>query len=88
MKWGQETEIIEGLKKGTVIADIPEQDLAQFVALPTDVKQVLAEQQGQQHLARQAAPMGNIRAFIHVFYKAAALPQVKLTWMAGGIAQI
>ncbi|MCR9932771.1 flagellar hook-length control protein FliK [Vibrio antiquarius] len=54
----QETEIIEGLKKGTVIADIPEQDLAQFVALPTDVKQVLAEQQGQQHLARQAAPMG------------------------------
>ncbi|MFW8650994.1 flagellar hook-length control protein FliK [Vibrio diabolicus] len=54
----QETEIIEGLKKGTVIADIPEQDLAQFVALPTDVKQVLAEQQGQQHLARQAVPMG------------------------------
>ncbi|QOV29197.1 flagellar hook-length control protein FliK [Vibrio diabolicus] len=54
----QETEIIEGLKKGTVIADIPEQDLAQFVALPTDVKQVLAEQQGQQHLARQATPMG------------------------------
>ena len=29
----QETEIIEGLKKGTVIADIPEQDLAQFVEL-------------------------------------------------------
>lgn len=54
----QEAEIIEGLKKGTVIADIPEQDLAQFVALPTDVKQVLAEQQGQQHLARQATPMG------------------------------
>ncbi|MCR9626458.1 flagellar hook-length control protein FliK [Vibrio antiquarius] len=54
----QETEIIEGLKKGTVIADIPEQDLAQFVALPTDVKQVLAEQQVQHHLARQAAPMG------------------------------
>ncbi|HHX8483465.1 TPA: flagellar hook-length control protein FliK [Vibrio diabolicus] len=54
----QETEIIEGLKKGTVIADIPEQDLAQFVALPTDVKQVLAEQQVQHHLARQATPMG------------------------------
>ncbi|MCS0321893.1 flagellar hook-length control protein FliK [Vibrio diabolicus] len=54
----QEAEIIEGLKKGTVIADIPEQDLAQFVALPTDVKQVLAEQQVQHHLARQAAPMG------------------------------
>ncbi|HHF0507461.1 TPA: flagellar hook-length control protein FliK [Vibrio antiquarius] len=54
----QEAEIIEGLKKGTVIADIPEQDLAQFVALPTDVKQVLAEQQVQYHLARQAAPMG------------------------------
>ncbi len=54
----QETEIIKGLKKGMVIADIPEQDLAQFVALPTDVKQVLAEQQAQQHLARQATPMG------------------------------
>ncbi|MHC6801572.1 flagellar hook-length control protein FliK [Vibrio antiquarius] len=54
----QEAEIIKGLKKRTVIADIPEQDLAQFVALPTDVKQVLAEQQGQHHLARQAAPMG------------------------------
>ncbi|MGY5730342.1 flagellar hook-length control protein FliK [Vibrio chemaguriensis] len=54
----QEAEIIKGLKKGTVIADIPEQDLAQFVALPTDVKQVLAEQQRQHHLARQAAPMG------------------------------
>ncbi|QIR97109.1 flagellar hook-length control protein FliK [Vibrio diabolicus] len=54
----QEAEIIEGFKKGTVIADIPEQDLAQFVALPTDVKQVLAEQQVQHHLARQAAPMG------------------------------
>ena len=54
----QETEIIEGLKKGTVIADIPEQDLAQFVALPTDVKQVLHEQQVQHHLARQATPMG------------------------------
>lgn len=54
----QEAEIIKGLKKGTVIADIPEQDLAQFVALPTDVKQVLAEQQVQHHLARQAAPMG------------------------------
>ena len=49
---------IKGLKKGTVIADIPEQDLAQFVALPTDVKQVLAEQQVQHHLARQATPMG------------------------------
>ena len=45
------------MKKGTVIADIPEQDLAQFVALPTDVKQVLVEQQVQHHLARQAAPM-------------------------------
>ncbi|MFB5143119.1 flagellar hook-length control protein FliK [Vibrio diabolicus] len=62
----QEAEIIEGLKKGTVIADIPEQDLAQFVALPTDVKQVLAEQQGQQHLARQAAPMGMSQQALHL----------------------
>ncbi|MFG6244631.1 flagellar hook-length control protein FliK [Vibrio diabolicus] len=62
----QETEIIEGLKKGTVIADIPEQDLAQFVALPTDVKQVLAEQQVQHHLARQAAPMGMSQQALHL----------------------
>ncbi|MCV5803102.1 hypothetical protein OFN34_30340, partial [Escherichia coli] len=28
----QEAQIIEGLKQGTITADIPEQDLAQFVA--------------------------------------------------------
>ncbi|NNN54876.1 flagellar hook-length control protein FliK [Vibrio sp. 1-2 (7-a)] len=67
----QETEIIEGLKKGTVIADIPEQDLAQFVALPTDVKQVLAEQQVQHHLARQAAPMGMSQQALHLVTQSA-----------------
>lgn len=39
----KEIEIIEGLKSGELVADIPEQELAQFVALPSDVKVAMAE---------------------------------------------
>ncbi|HAS6994534.1 TPA: flagellar hook-length control protein FliK [Vibrio parahaemolyticus] len=45
----QEIDVIEGLRAGDVVADIPEQELAQLVALPTDVKAILAEQNTTQH---------------------------------------
>ncbi|MBE4300045.1 flagellar hook-length control protein FliK [Vibrio parahaemolyticus] len=45
----QEIDVIEGLRGGDVVADIPEQELAQLVALPTDVKAILAEQNTTQH---------------------------------------
>ncbi|EOB3918494.1 flagellar hook-length control protein FliK [Vibrio parahaemolyticus] len=45
----QEIDVIEGLRTGDVVADVPEQELAQLVALPTDVKAILAEQNTTQH---------------------------------------
>ncbi len=45
----QEIDVIEGLRAGDVVADIPEQELAQLVALPKDVKAILAEQNTTQH---------------------------------------
>ncbi|HGF3750317.1 TPA: flagellar hook-length control protein FliK [Vibrio parahaemolyticus] len=45
----QEIDVIEGLRSGDVVADIPEQELAQLVALPADVKAILAEQNTTQH---------------------------------------
>ncbi|MGR5235500.1 flagellar hook-length control protein FliK [Vibrio alfacsensis] len=52
----QELAVIDGLRSGSVVADIPEQDLVQFVALPSDVKRALSEQQDtQQNTARQSA---------------------------------
>ncbi|ELB2101807.1 flagellar hook-length control protein FliK [Vibrio parahaemolyticus] len=45
----QEIDVIEGLRSGDVVADIPEQELAQLVALPTDVKAILAEQNTTPH---------------------------------------
>ncbi|WP_045604684.1 flagellar hook-length control protein FliK [Vibrio parahaemolyticus] len=45
----QEINVIEGLRTGDVVADIPEQELAQLVALPKDVKAILAEQNTTQH---------------------------------------
>ncbi|EGQ7653430.1 flagellar hook-length control protein FliK [Vibrio parahaemolyticus] len=45
----QEIDVIEGLRTGDVVADIPEQELAQLVALPMDVKAILAEQNTTQH---------------------------------------
>ncbi len=51
----QELDIIEGLKTGELIADIPEQGLAQFVALPSDVKVAMAEHQAAQHNSRVVA---------------------------------
>ncbi|PFG55649.1 flagellar hook-length control protein FliK [Vibrio sp. ES.051] len=54
----QEIDVIEGLKTGAIVADMPNQDFAQFVALPSELKQALAEQQAtQQSLARQASAM-------------------------------
>ncbi len=41
----QELDIIEGLKTGMMLADIPPQEFAQFVALPNDVKSAMAEHQ-------------------------------------------
>nr|WP_319555123.1 flagellar hook-length control protein FliK [uncultured Vibrio sp.] len=50
----QEVEIIDGLKTGDVIAELPEEEVAQLVALPSDVKTVLSESQTAQHnTARQ-----------------------------------
>ncbi len=51
----QENDIIEGLKTGELIADIPEQELAQFVAFPSDVKVAMAEHQAAQHNSRTVA---------------------------------
>ncbi|TOG12430.1 flagellar hook-length control protein FliK [Vibrio parahaemolyticus] len=45
----QEIDVIEGLRSGDVVADMPEQELAQLVALPTDVKAILVEQNTTQH---------------------------------------
>ncbi len=49
----QETDVIEGLKTGELVADIPEQDLAQFVALPSDVKAAMVEHQSTLRLVLQ-----------------------------------
>lgn len=51
----QETDVIEGLKTGELVADIPEQDLAQFVALPSDVKAAMVEHQVAHTPTRVAA---------------------------------
>ncbi len=51
----QEAEIIEGLKTGTAIAELAEEELAQLVALPGDVKLALSEAQtAQSNATRQA----------------------------------
>ncbi len=55
----QETEIIEGLKTGTVIVELAEEELAQLVALPSDVKLAVSEAQtAQSNTARQAVTTG------------------------------
>lgn len=51
----KEIEIIEGLKSGELVADIPEQELAHFVALPSDVKVAMAEHQATLNQSRVAA---------------------------------
>lgn len=51
----QELDVIEGLKVGTLIADIPDQELAQFVALPSDVKVAMIEHQAAHNQNRVAA---------------------------------
>ncbi|MGR5528701.1 flagellar hook-length control protein FliK [Vibrio alfacsensis] len=54
----QELEVIDGLRSGLVAADIPEQDLAQLVALPSDGKVALSEQHAAQvNTARQGVSM-------------------------------
>ncbi|HDM8217360.1 flagellar hook-length control protein FliK [Vibrio campbellii] len=51
----QEIDVIEGLKTGELVADIPVQELAQFVALPSDVKVAMAEHQAAHNQTRVAA---------------------------------
>ncbi|MDK9757348.1 flagellar hook-length control protein FliK [Vibrio sp. D173a] len=51
----QELDVIEGLKTGEMVADIPVQELAQFAALPSDVKVVMAEHQAVHNQTRVAA---------------------------------
>ena len=51
----QELDMIEGLKTGELVADIPVQELAQFVALPSDVKVAMAEHQAAHNQTRVAA---------------------------------
>ncbi|HDM8240217.1 flagellar hook-length control protein FliK [Vibrio campbellii] len=51
----QEFDVIEGLKTGELVADIPVQELAQFVALPSDVKVAMAEHQAAHNQTRVAA---------------------------------
>ena len=51
----QELDVIEGLKTGELVADIPVQELAQFVALPSDVKFAMAEHQAAHNQTRVAA---------------------------------
>ncbi len=52
----QEAEILDGLQAGTAIAELTEEELAQLVALPGDVKQALSEAQvAQSNLNRPAA---------------------------------
>lgn len=52
----QETEIIDGLKTGAVIAELPEEELAQLVALPDEVKVALSESLPTQHSAMRQTP--------------------------------
>ncbi|AUV85481.1 flagellar hook-length control protein FliK [Vibrio campbellii] len=51
----QELDVIEGLKTGELVADIPVQELAQFVALPSDVKVAMAEHQAAHNQTRVVA---------------------------------
>ena len=51
----QELDVIEGLKTGELVADIPVQELAQFAALPSDVKVAMAEHQAAHNQTRVAA---------------------------------
>ncbi|MHA2725727.1 flagellar hook-length control protein FliK [Vibrio campbellii] len=51
----QELDVIEGLKTGELVADIPVQELAQFVALPSDVKVAMAEHQAAHNQTRVTA---------------------------------
>ncbi|MDK9773992.1 flagellar hook-length control protein FliK [Vibrio sp. B181a] len=51
----QELDVIEGLKTGELVADIPVQELAQFIALPSDVKVAMAEHQAVHNQTRVAA---------------------------------
>ncbi|MFM2612175.1 flagellar hook-length control protein FliK [Vibrio campbellii] len=51
----QELDVIEGLKTGELVADIPVQELAQFIALPSDVKVAMAEHQAAHNQTRVAA---------------------------------
>ncbi|MEF1326264.1 flagellar hook-length control protein FliK [Vibrio sp. M260121] len=51
----QELDVIEGLKTGEMVADIPVQELAQFAALPSDVKVAMAEHQAAHNQTRVAA---------------------------------
>ncbi len=51
----QELDVIEGLKTGELVADIPVQELAQFVALPSDVKVAMAEHQAAHNQTLVAA---------------------------------
>lgn len=52
----QEVEILEGLKAGTVIAELAEEELALLVALPSEVKRALFETQiAQSNMNRQAS---------------------------------
>ncbi|MFQ0977430.1 flagellar hook-length control protein FliK [Vibrio campbellii] len=51
----QELDVIEGLKTGEMVADIPVQELAQFAALPSDVKVAMAEHQAVHNQTRVAA---------------------------------
>ena len=66
----QEVQIIEGLKQGTITTDILEHDLPQFVALPSDVKQIITEQQVQHNSTRQAAPMTVSQQVNHIVTQA------------------
>ncbi|MBR9787904.1 MAG: flagellar hook-length control protein FliK [Vibrionaceae bacterium] len=49
----QEAQIIDGLKTGAVIAELPEEELAQLVAFPNEVKLALSEAQATQHNAKR-----------------------------------
>ncbi|MEL7437666.1 MAG: flagellar hook-length control protein FliK [Pseudomonadota bacterium] len=51
----QELDVIEGLKTGELVADIQVQELAQFVALPSDIKVAMAEHQAAHNQTRVAA---------------------------------
>lgn len=51
----QELDVIEGLKTGELVADIPVQELAQLSALPSDVKVAMAEHQAAHNQTRVAA---------------------------------